>query len=343
MMHLPIQNINQNSNYPDLTDPASGRKLVFTRAGDQVYFRDLENENTYPIVNGIPRLLEHSNNYAAAFGEQWLLWRQTQLDSFTSTTISRDRILRCLGEELIQRIVTSHKPVHVLEVGCGAGRFTEILLKFPAVRLTSVDLSSAVDANALNFPQNDRHRIIQMDIMYPPFNPRQYDLVICLGVIQHTPNPEATITKLYDQVKPGGDLVIDHYTFEIKRLTKFAANLLRPFIKRLPSKWRMHAVKYLVNIFFPIHKAIRKTPLAQAIFSRVSPINTYFHAYPQLSETLQKEWAILDTHDGLTDWYKHLRSFDQINTLLKEIGVTKIHITKGGNGIEARGQRPLLF
>ena len=33
-----------------------------------------------------------------------------------------------------------------------------------------------------------------------PFKPMQYDIVICLGVIQHTPNPEKTIKKLYEQV-----------------------------------------------------------------------------------------------------------------------------------------------
>ena len=142
------------------------------------------------------------------------------------------------------------KKDHLLEVGCGAGRFTEVLLKFSSIRLTSIDLSLAVEANSLNFPQDNYHRIVQADLMRLPFKKMQYDIVICLGVIQHTPDPEKTIKKLYEQVKPGGDMVIDHYTFDISRLTKITSNTLRPIVKRLSSKNRMNVIKSLVNIFF---------------------------------------------------------------------------------------------
>jgi 2-polyprenyl-3-methyl-5-hydroxy-6-metoxy-1,4-benzoquinol methylase len=39
--------------------------------------------------------------------------------------------------------------------------------------------------------------------------------VVCLGVIQHTPDPEKTIKCLFEKVKPGGVLVIDHYIWRI--------------------------------------------------------------------------------------------------------------------------------
>ena len=71
------------------------------------------------------------------------------------------------------------------------------------VRVT-VDMSTAVEANQENLPQTDRHRIVQADAVRLPFAPRQYDIVFCLGVIQHTPVPEETIEKLYAHVKPGG-------------------------------------------------------------------------------------------------------------------------------------------
>jgi hypothetical protein len=103
----------------------------------------------------------------------------------------------------------------------------------------------------------------------------------------------------------------------------------------------MNVIERLVDIFYPIHKVIKNIPFLQKIFSRISPIITYFSVYPQLSDHLQKEWSILDTHDGMTDWYKHLRSLKQINTTLLNLGVKNINIRKGGNGIEARGKRPL--
>src|SRR5678815_5358153 len=96
-----------------------------------------------PIINNIPRFV-CSENYASAFGRQWNKFRKTQLDSHTGTTISKDRLQRCLGGSL-----DVIKGKSVLEVGCGAGRFTEIMLKTGA-RVFACDLSSAVEANYEN-------------------------------------------------------------------------------------------------------------------------------------------------------------------------------------------------
>jgi SAM-dependent methyltransferase len=339
-INMNQQNVS-NTDWPLFVDPLSGLELISQTINGVEYLVVPGGATKYPIIMGIPRLLESSDNYAVAFGEQWLRWRLTQLDSYTGTTISRDRMYRCLGPEVLDYLKNCNQHVHVLEVGCGAGRFTEILLQYPVVRLTSMDLSRAVEANALNFPQDIQHRIVQANIMHPPFVAQKFDIVFCLGVIQHTPNPEATIQKLYEQVKPGGYLIFDHYTFEIRRLTKVTGNLIRPFVKKLPSKTRMRAVEKMVNIFFPIHKAIKNVPFAQQVFSRISPITTYFHIYPQLSEKLQREWALLDTHDGMTDWYKHLRSGQQLQTTVAKLGATDIQVLRGGNGIEISCRRPV--
>ena len=326
--------------WPYYIDLKSGDKLVEKINSNNQSYLSSNSGVSYPIIKGIPRILRDFNNYSSAFGEQWIKWRKTQLDSYTNTTISSDRLYRCVGDDIINRFKNSKDPLHVLEVGCGAGRFTEILLKFPSIRLTSIDLSSAVEANAQNFPQNSYHRIIQTDLLELPFELMKFDIVICLGVIQHTPKPENSIKKLYEQVKPGGDLVIDHYTFDISRITKITANILRPIIKRVSGKNRFYIIETLVNIFFPIHRLIRKLPILQKIFSRISPIITYFHVYPELPENLQKEWSMLDTHDGLTDWYKHLRSLKQIKEILHNLQAISVNVKNGGNGIEARCKRP---
>ena len=170
--------------------------------------------------------------------------------------------------------------------------------------------------------------------MNPPFLPEQFDVVICLGVIQHTSNPEATIKKLFDQCKTGGFIVFDHYRPEIKRLTKLGF-ILRPFVKRLKPRAKFNVIQLLVTIFFPVHRLIRNIPFAQQVFSRISPITTYFHVYPELSPKLQREWSLLDTHDGLTDYYKHYRTPKQIEKLLQSLNATEISVNIGGNGIEA--------
>ena len=89
-----------------------------------------------PVEGGVPRFTA-SESYAAGFGLQWIAHARTQLDSATGTRISRDRLARCLGglEAVAGRAV--------LEVGCGAGRFTEVLLDAGA-RVVACDLSRAV-------------------------------------------------------------------------------------------------------------------------------------------------------------------------------------------------------
>jgi SAM-dependent methyltransferase len=283
---------------------------------------------------GIPRFVD-GGTYSDAFGAQWKRYRRTQLDSHTGTTLSSDRTRSVLGGELYGGLVGSD----VLEVGCGAGRFTEVLLAQGA-RVTSVDLSPAVEANLQNFAQDARHRIAQADALRLPFEPQQYDVVFCLGVVQHTPSPEATIAALYEHVRPGGWLAFDHYRHRL-RWWLSTAPAFRAVLKRLPADRGLRLTDTLVSVLFPVHRAIGPAGLPGRVLRRISPVQTYYHAFPELSEELQREWAFLDTHDVLTDWYKHFRTPLQIATTLARLGLVDRHVCAAGNGIEARGRRPL--
>jgi SAM-dependent methyltransferase len=210
----------------------------------------------------------------------------------------------------------------------------------PGVRLTSIDLSSAVEANQRNFPQDSRHRVVQCDVARAPFASGTFEVVVCLGVIQHTPDPERTIESLYRLLQPGGWLIIDHYAPSLGYWTKFSTLALRPFVKRLPPSARMRVCELLVSTFFPIHRLLRKSTAAQLALSRISPLLTYFDKYPELSDQLQRELALLDTHDALTDWYKHVRTPAMLAATLKTLGADSIEAWTGGNGAEVRCRRP---
>ena len=146
---------------------------------------------SFPILSGIPRFVG-SANYASAFGLQWNSFRTTQLDSHSGTSISRDRLTRCLGGDA--EVLRGRS---VLEVGCGAGRFTELMLEGGA-RVVACDLSSAVEANYENCSAlgGQKYFVCQADLRQLPLTPASFDFVVCLGVIQHTPNPEETIAAL---------------------------------------------------------------------------------------------------------------------------------------------------
>ena len=52
-------------------------------------------DEEYRIINGVPRFVS-SNNYASAFGLQWNEYAITQLDSYTETNITEDRLRKAL-------------------------------------------------------------------------------------------------------------------------------------------------------------------------------------------------------------------------------------------------------
>jgi SAM-dependent methyltransferase len=288
--------------------------------------------HSFPIRNGIPRFVP-PNTYADSFGAQWKKYRLTQLDSFTGVSITRDRTRRCLGEELWHNLAGKR----VLEAGCGAGRFTEILLERGA-RVVSCDLSEAVDANQESFPQGENHLITQADITRLPFEPRQFDVVFCLGVLQYTADPERALASIYEHVRPGGTLVIDCYTPNLSWHTK-SAPLFRLCLRRLEPGRGIWWTERLVYTLLPLHKSVRRFRPAQMILSRLSPVACYYYSFPSLSDEQQREWALLDTHNQLTGWFRHSRTRGQITRLLGQLGLENIWCEYGGNGVEARGTR----
>jgi hypothetical protein len=113
-------------------------------------------------------------------------------------------------------------------------------------------------------------------------------------------------------------------------------------MRRLPPEKGILWTEGLTNVFLPLHKKVRKFRFLQMMLSRVSPVLSYYQAFPQLGDKLQKEWAFLDTHDSLTCWYQRFRTSGQIARTLFQLGLTDIYCAAGGNGVEARGRRPSM-
>ena len=313
-------------------DPLGGANAGTLRGASSL---SCPNGCVVPIVRGIARFVP-SDDYAAAFGWQWKHFQRSQLVSHTGTTISRDRLTRCLGGSL-----EAVRGRSVLEAGCGAGRFTEILLEAGA-RVVAADLSSAVEANHANCGRHPAYFVCQADVRSLPVAPRSFDVVLCLGVIQHTPEPEETIAALASYVKAGGLLVLDHYSRDYPVTPPRRA--LRGLLLRLPPERARRLALGTARALLPVHRALwrgrRGFGRLRRYLGRVSPVVDYYDAYPQLGRELLSEWAVLDTHDTLTDRYKHLRGPDEIRDTLLALGMTDVEVSLGGNGVEARARAP---
>ena len=247
--------------------PKTGQTL--NNQGDQLIS---ESGEQFPIVKGIPRFVPQ-DNYASAFGLQWKTYAKTQLDSFSNTRITQDRLERCLNMP-----IEGLKDKTVLEVGAGAGRFTELLVKGGGM-IHSVDLSVAVEVNKENIGNASNYQIAQASVYDMPYADNSFDYVVCLGVIQHTPDPEKTIKCLFDKVKPGGTLVIDHYIWRIGYYSTLTP-LFRAVLKEMKPAKSQKIVNGLVDFFFPIHWALKDKGIINWLIHRVSPLIVYINLFP---------------------------------------------------------------
>lgn len=314
---------------PELVSPADGSALSRGEEG----WTDKAGK-LYPVIGGVPRFVS-SEAYAGGFGVQWKYFRRTQLDSYSGTVITRERLTRCFGGDL-----SFLKGKKVLEAGCGSGRFTEVLLSTGAY-VTSFDLSEAVEANYENHAGQPNLFLAQADIRALPFVKGSFDAVMCLGVIQHTPDPEQTIAALASYVAPGGMLVIDHYTQGYPM--PLPRRICRQWLLKMPKHKAFDACMKLSKALVPLHRLAwrkgRVAAWARRLLQKVSPLVDYYDSYPTLSLQVLEEWALLDTHDLLTDVFKHLRSPEQIRATLQGLGFEVEFVALAGNGVEARARR----
>ena len=316
-----------NNDLTSLRDPID--ESLLKQDGHQL---NSQGGRCYPSINGVPRFVD-SDNYSEDFGDQWNRFPKTQLDSFNGFDHSQTRLARCLHGDL--KNLAGKK---ILEAGSGAGRFTEILLKYDAI-VHSFDYSKAVEANAKNNGHHKNLLLVQADIRNIPFPKESYDYVICLGVLQHTPNPEESIKSLWAMLKPGGFLIIDHYIWKWRLILPppfgNPENIFRQIVLRIPKKNRFGFIKRLTDFWFPWHWMFKDSLWIQKIFRRFSPIHFYYPEIKLRDRHMYYEWSLLDTHDALTDFYKHRRKPDQIRTFLEHIGGQDIVVEVGGNGVEA--------
>jgi 2-polyprenyl-3-methyl-5-hydroxy-6-metoxy-1,4-benzoquinol methylase len=283
------------------------------------------------IVDEIPYFVE-PESYADAFGLQWQKWANTQLDSHTGLDITRSRTKRMFGEHFYNLAGKL-----ILEAGSGAGRFTEVLLEREA-KLSSFDLSEAVHVNKSN-NEHSNLQLFRCSITEIPFNVNSFDYVFCPGVIQHTPNPRESVESLWKQVKPGGYLIFDQYRFNLSHWLR-PTWIIRIVAKRLSPKNGIRFTNFLVRVFLPLHKKLAFRGFFEILLFRISPITTHFTAYPNMKHEDQIAWAELNTHDNLTDWYKHFTNLKKLRKILVGLGASEVRFSIMPYTIEVIAKKP---
>jgi len=283
----------------------------------------------YPIEAGIPRLVER-HRAETSFGYQWNVFRREQLDSCNGTGLSGKRFRTETGwtaENLDGK--------WVLEVGCGAGRFLEIVAQYPC-EAVGVDVSSAIDAAAATVSGRKNVHLVQADVYGLPFRSGVFDACYCIGVIQHTPDPLRSLAALPRLLKPGGRLAVTVY--ERKWWTWLNGKyLVRPLARRLNKRVLHVGIQALMPALFPIAEVLFRVPVLGRAFTFVLPVANYVDV-KGLSLRQRYRWALLDTFDRLAPEFDHPLTEQEVRTVLEREGMKGL-VRLENPGLNVVGER----
>jgi SAM-dependent methyltransferase len=157
----------------------------------------------------------------------------------------------------------------VLECGCGGGQHTAFMLPY-AKKIVATDLNTVELAREKNKGHEKvvfrEYDIATMDIG------EQFDIVICIGVIHHTDDPDRTFHNIYRHCKPGGMVIIWTYSAEGNELVRFLVEpARRVLLSKMPGKL-LHFISSVLTVsLYPFVYSLYRIP-----FLRFLPYYDYF-------------------------------------------------------------------
>ena len=288
-------------------------------------------------------LNQNSISEVENFGIQWNSFKKTQFDSFTNQYLTESRLKKCSGWDL-----NKLKGKFLLEIGSGAGRFTEIFLKYGAI-VVSVELSSAIFANYEN-NQNKNLLLVRDSIFNFNCEEITFDYVFCYGVAQHVENPIDIYKTCVKYLKlKTGLLSIDHYW---KRLGEkipcflyYSKYLWRPITKRLNPSLLLLLIKVIYPIILPVDIFLKKI-FSKIIYKIIKivipiPIANYFKedGVNQNYKNLLN-WCIMDTFDMLGAKYDEPWTYQKLCKIAKRLNLDSFEVkkeTNNANGLVLNG------
>lgn len=231
--------------------------------------------------------------------KQWNMFQDNELSLFEDW-IKPFTLLDLQGKE-------------VLEAGCGGGQHTSFMA-FYAKKIVAVDLNTIAIAKQRN-KNHQNIEFVEADIAKMDLQ-RKFDVVISIGVIHHTDDPDQTVLNLMRHVRVGGQLILWVYSREGNFLVKFGVEPLRRlFLQWLPRSW-VYRISQLITVLISIPIfSLYQLPLP------FLPFYQYFCNFRKLSfsrnvlnvfDKLNAPQVQFITKKRAESWFSH-DSFEQVN------------------------------
>jgi len=307
----------------------------------------------FPIRDGIPRFVP-SDAYVASFSFEWKRWQRTQFDS-GSRKLSESTFVVSTGtrpQELAGK--------RVLDVGCGSGRFMDVLARAGA-EIVGLDLSLAVDVAKQNLRSLPNCHFIQADALSPPFRPDTFDFAYSIGVLPNTSDSREGFMRMAATLKPRGVAAI--WVYPRRRLTETfqyfperANEVLAQDVNfQIPAKWQ----KLVSRVAPEVDWIMETSSRFQRFFTTRLPSRWLYalcHAaiplyyvyripifYPlrlltKIAMHPDPEWRVLDTFDWYSPRYQWKHTYAQVQGWFEKAGLENITLLP--RPVAMRGMRP---
>lgn len=136
------------------------------------------------------------------------------LHGFSEKEQSRLRAQAEFAEYSIFQNINFSNSKKLLEVGCGVGAQTEILLRrFPKTHVVGIDLNERQLESAKSYLgsqpiKKDRYELLKMSADDLKFEAASFDGAYLCWVLEHVPNPAQVLSEVRRVLKPGSEIVI---------------------------------------------------------------------------------------------------------------------------------------
>lgn len=162
----------------------------------------------YPIIKNIPRFIIEKKasvdlqKTIVNFGFEWEKWNK--LPAFAENCFL----------DIVKIKPNFFKNKKILDAGCGNGRFlreTSLLIGKLGMAV-GVDVSNAIEISYKKLTKEKNVFLFQADIYNLPFKEKFFDIIYCIGVLQHLSDPKKAISIFSEKLSPNGVFIGTFYT-----------------------------------------------------------------------------------------------------------------------------------
>jgi 2-polyprenyl-3-methyl-5-hydroxy-6-metoxy-1,4-benzoquinol methylase len=274
----------------------------------------------FPILNGIPRLLEevpqNSKQVQQVFDFEHRRFRDSWYTRFDPRLVEQFLDDCRLPREFF-------RDRRALDAGCGSGRWSYALAELGA-DLVAFDLTEGgIEAASEHLAERENVSLCQANLFHPPFAAESFDFVMSWGVLHHTPDTHAAFRQLVPLVKPGGTLYVMVYERH-SPVMFFFTNIVRSLMRRLPDERRYRACRRLI-----VHNR-----LLARVLGRFLMISYREPGSPVDEQTLQ-----FGLYDAYSPRYNHLHTRAEVRGWFADAGFEDVTVIEAPGSVKVRGVR----